>query len=86
MKYYTDESQRKLKGHIVIKGYGVAVHRKLDSEELYLSPEESGGKDLVLSFNDSTEKDEWREAFEAHIAAFTKLNMEISTDSFSRIM
>ena len=70
--YYADEKMKNQKGQVVIKGYNVGGHSKLHSEELYLSAGESGGTDLLLSFQDKTEKEEWRDAFEAHIQGFLK--------------
>ena len=84
--YYADERKKNQKGQVNIQGYRVGGHKKLNSFELYLSPEESGGKDLVLSFDDVAEKDEWRNAFESHIAAFNRQSRQISAETFSKIM
>ena len=86
VSYYTDEKMKKQKGEIAIRGYHVTNHSKLDSEELYLSAGESGGKDLLLSFKDTAEKDQWRAAFEAHIGAYeNEMKRELSMGANSRI-
>ena len=68
--YYVDESKTNEKGSLSLNGYFISNHSKILEGELYLSTDVSGGKDLLLRFKDSNERDHWNQVFNSHIQAF----------------